>query len=373
MPVRKSWDILSRMHPHDRDKLISFEETEHRYTINGSSTGWRSVSQILSRFHDPFEPDKAADAVMKSSKFKKGSHPLSGRTKEQIVEYWDKENKKGTALHARMERSMNQKYHLNLRSPRHSSGELILEKVEAKFIKNVVSANTADLDGESKYETRMILLSNKNWEAYTFDSADEFGDLSGTFLGYYWKDKTVRRNPKNDSELGDDEPVLSYTEAILETKQVHAFWEKYSYLEPFRSEWVVWDEDWHIAGTIDAVVKDIRDDTYWILDWKRVRTGLEADLEATRWGYIQEDDEWLEPVKFWAKKMPAPMDDLYNTKYWNYSLQLNLYRAILEKNYGVHISGMMLVQFHPELGETCNVHKVMRLNEHVERLVKMEE
>jgi hypothetical protein len=359
MPIKKSWDVLSRVYNHGRDSRIVFEEEDHKYRINGDTKGWKSVTQVLSKFHEPFDPDKCAMSVMNSRAYKNNTHSLSGKTKEEIIEHWNGENKKGTALHARMERGMNQKFHLNFRTKRHSSGELILERRRVIFRKN-------DDPGTEK---RLVLVSNRNREAYTYDLKEEFGDLSGMFLGYVWRDLTVRRNMEADSELGKDEPILSYKEAILETEQVNAFWENHSHLEPYRSEWVVWDSDWKIAGTIDGVFLDKRDKSYWILDWKRVRSGLEADLEATRWGYIQQDDEYLEPVKPWAKKMPSPLDDFYSTKYWNYSLQLNLYREILEKNYGIHIKGMKLVQFHPELGSECRTHNVMRLEEPIRRVL----
>lgn len=359
MPIKKSWDILSRMNGHERDSKVEFEEKDHRYRINGSIKGWRSVTEVLSKFHESFDPDKCATSVMNSRAYKNNTHSLSGKTKEEIITHWEKENKKGTALHARMERAMNQKYHLNLRSGHYSSGELILKKKKVYF-KSI---------GSEELELKIVLIANRNHEAYMYDSPEEFGDLSGMFLGYVWADNTVRRNLEHDSELGKGEPILNYQEAVLETEQVNSFWKMNTSLRPYRSEWVVWDNDWKIAGTIDGVFKDTQDGSYWILDWKRVRNGLEADLEATRWGYIQEDDEWLEPVKPWAKKMPKPLDDFYSTKYWNYSMQLNLYKTILEKNYGITIKGMKLIQFHPELGGECRVHKVMSLEEPIRRVL----
>jgi hypothetical protein len=361
MPIRKSWDILSRVNTHARDTRIVFEEKDHKYRIDGDTTGWKSVTEFLHKFHDPFDPKKSANAVMNSRRYKAGTHNLSGKNEEEIIAHWNSENKCGTALHARMERDMNHHFHLNLRSKRHSSGELVLEKRTGIFRKNSVSGDET--------EEHTVLVSNRNDEVYTYESEQEFGDISGIFLGYIWKDKTVRRNMLKDAELGEDEPILTYSDAVIETSQIKHFWRTHSNLKPYRSEWVIWDADWKIAGTIDALFQDQKDGSFWLLDWKRVRTGLEPDLEATRWGYIQKDDEWLEPVKPWAKKMPSPLQDLYNTKYWNYSLQLNMYKQILEKNYGIKIKGMKLVQFHPELGSECRVHDVVILEDQVRRVL----
>ena len=37
-----------------------------------------------------------------------------------------------------------------------------------------------------------------------------------------------------------------------------------------------------------------------------------------------------------------------NSNFWHYSLQLNTYKAILEKNYDVTVKEMYLVCLHPE-------------------------
>ena len=355
MPVSKSWDILSRINLHQRDSYVSFEEKAHKYRINGSTEGWKSVTEFLSKFHDKFDPDKAATMVLNSRRYKEGTHDLSGKSKKDIVSFWETENRRGTALHARMERSMNRKYHLRLRSNRHSSGELTFERRIVNF---------AD-------EKRLVMYSEKDREVYVCDSATDLDVdiLPHTFLGFLWSDNTVRRNPKKDSELGNNEPILRYQEAVIETEQVKGFWLTHSHLKPYRSEWVVWDEDWKIAGTIDAVCRDERDGSYWILDWKRVKNGLQVDLDATKWGYVPEEDEYLDYPKSYGKMMPSPLDDIHITKYWNYSLQLNLYREILEKNYGIEIKGMMLVQFHPNIGSMVRVHKVVRLEEPRRRIL----
>ena len=353
MPVRKSWDILSKINLHQRDSCVSFEEKAHKYRINGSIEGWKSVTEFLSKFHDKFNPNKAASMVVNSRRYKEGTHNLSEKTKDEIISFWETENKRGTSLHARMERSMNRKYHLKLRSDRHSNEELLFEKRIVNF---------AD-------EKRLVMYSKKDNEVYVCDSSSDIDPFPDTFLGFLWKDNTVRRNPREDSELGDDEPVLRYPEAVIETEQVKGFWLTHSHLKPYRSEWVVWDEEWKIAGTIDAVCKDERDGSYWILDWKRVRNGLQVDLDAIKWGYIPDEDEYLDYPKSYGKMMPSPLDDIHITKYWNYSLQLNLYREILEKNYGIKIKGMMLVQFHPEIGSMVRVHKVVRLEEPMKRIL----
>ena len=45
--------------------------------------------------------------------------------------------------------------------------------------------------------------------------------------------------------------------------------------------------------------------------------------------------------------MKAPLDNLPDTNYWHYSLQLNIYRRILEELYDVVVSELALVVLHP--------------------------
>jgi len=343
MPIRKSWDILSKVNAHPRDECIDFEEKEHRYRIRGSDTGWTSVTSLLAFLSEPFDKEKVADGLIAGKRYQDGSHPLAGKTKEEIMGHWDKENQRGTALHARME------YGMNLRCPARPSRE------ESEFM------------DVFQYEGREVECDQVTGEV--FIATEGGAGVEYLSLGYRWPDGSIRRNPHGDAELGDAEPILGFEEAFKEARQVYLFWKRQAHLEPYRSEWVIWDEDYKIAGTIDAVFRDTRDGTYWIYDWKRVAAGLEVDLEATRFGYRAGQDEWLQEIKPWVKKMAPPVSDLYDTKYWHYALQLNLYKTLLEKNYGITIAGMVLVQLHPTL-RSYKCHSVVHLPEQISRLLE---
>ena len=42
-----------------------------------------------------------------------------------------------------------------------------------------------------------------------------------------------------------------------------------------------------------------------------------------------------------------PIEHLPNSNYWHYSLQLNIYRRILQKEYGKQVTDLYLVCLHP--------------------------
>lgn len=97
-------------------------------------------------------------------------------------------------------------------------------------------------------------------------------------------------------------------------------------LVPYRTEWEVYQEDYGICGSIDGVFIN-EDDTLDIADWKRTKN--------------------IETKPKFPKKGLKPVSHLYDTNFWHYSLQLNLYKFILESKYGKTIKNMYLVCLHP--------------------------
>ncbi len=95
--------------------------------------------------------------------------------------------------------------------------------------------------------------------------------------------------------------------------------------KPFRTEWLVFDEEFRVAGSVDMVYMK-PDGTLAIYDWKRAES-------------IKKDNNWQQGL--------GPMSHLPDTNYWHYSLQLNVYRYIIQKYYGFVVSELALVVLHP--------------------------
>jgi hypothetical protein len=105
------------------------------------------------------------------------------------------------------------------------------------------------------------------------------------------------------------------------------YWEKDSRRwQPWRTEWEIWDEPLLLAGSVDMVFKSLTDDTYAIYDWKRTK---EIKMENSFQSGL------------------GPLSHFPDCNYWQYTLQLNLYRWILEHNYGLKITELALVVLHP--------------------------
>jgi ATP-dependent exoDNAse (exonuclease V) beta subunit len=102
------------------------------------------------------------------------------------------------------------------------------------------------------------------------------------------------------------------------------FMEDYSQL-PYRTEWMIYDEEIKVGGCIDAIFK--KDGKYIMYDWKR----------CNNLTFESNDKSIKECISY-----------LPDTNYWHYVLQLNIYTFIIHKNYGIKIDSMNLVVLHPE-------------------------
>ena len=92
---------------------------------------------------------------------------------------------------------------------------------------------------------------------------------------------------------------------------------------PIRNETIVYDRDWRLCGTIDMLGYNKMTKQYAILDWKTNK----------KWDFTN---------KFQRLKKPFDMLDDCNVNH--YELQLNTYKAILEKHTDIKIGEMLLVQ-----------------------------
>jgi hypothetical protein len=119
-----------------------------------------------------------------------------------------------------------------------------------------------------------------------------------------------------------------------------------SKFKPFRTEWLVFDEEFRVAGSVDMVYLK-PDGTLAIYDWKRAES-------------IKDENKW--------QKGLGPLTHLPDTNYWHYSLQLNVYRYIIQKYYGFTVSELALVILHP-INPTYKVMKLNLMDEEVQDMM----
>ena len=121
---------------------------------------------------------------------------------------------------------------------------------------------------------------------------------------------------------------IKFNNNSIEMKYFFSFVNDFPELTPYRTEWMIWDKQLKLAGSIDMVFMN-DDDTLSIYDWKRCK-------------------EIVRNKRFEEYSNVECLSHIPNTNYWHYSLQLNMYKYIIEKNYKKVIKDLYLVCLHPD-------------------------
>ena len=101
---------LAKLHPHERDVRIQFDEGPHVYTIDGSSDGYVSVTTFNHANFDHFDADAIIKGMMSSKRWPQSKY--YGKTAYEIKADWDKNRDEaaeaGTKMHYDIECYYNQ-------------------------------------------------------------------------------------------------------------------------------------------------------------------------------------------------------------------------------------------------------------------------
>ncbi len=106
-------------------------------------------------------------------------------------------------------------------------------------------------------------------------------------------------------------------------------------LQPYRTEWRIFYEEYGIAGTLDFLNFDGNE--FVIYDWKRSTKLVDP------FGRVIKDNRY-------HKTAYPPLQEIPDTTFYHYALQVSIYRYILEQKYGINVSHSKLGVFHPENG-----------------------
>jgi hypothetical protein len=137
---------------------------------------------------------------------------------------------------------------------------------------------------------------------------------------------------QNDSNSSDSPEWIFFTKFIQDFPE----------LKPYRTEWMVYHEELRLAGSIDMIYEH-DDGELSIYDWKRSK-----EISKCGWGKFGTSHTF--------KLIP-------NCNFWHYSLQLNVYRHIIETKYGKKIKNLYLVRLHPNnIDETYDLISVPKMN-----------
>lgn len=148
---------------------------------------------------------------------------------------------------------------------------------------------------------------------------------------------------------GAEHVILPEVRNTSEFQYFMNFWKDHGHdLEPWRAEWSVFSEEHKLCGQIDMLFRRKSDGKFVIYDWKRSKE-------------IKTSNDF--------QKGLAPLNHLDDCNYWHYSLQLNLYRWILENLYNMEIADMYLIICHPNNKNYIRM-RLNRLQEEIEAMLE---
>ena len=297
--------ILALANQHDRDANISFQEEGHKYTIHTDPGSKYTSVTTWNHTHFPhFNADLVIQKMMKGKKWNP-QNKYWGMTPDQIKALWNANGAAvsgaGTDLHYNIECFMNDPVQPYPYIHKQLAQKYILGQSELK--------DAGPPDQQNNIPPNELKDASIN-ECESFSCPKERRGRAG-------------------------EPGFP----AKEWQYFLDFLRDYPDLKPYRTEWTIYDEDLKLSGSIDMVYEN-PDGTLMIYDWKRSK-----DISR-----VNNFNEYA--------KTPC-ISHLPNSNFWHYSLQLNTYKAILERKYGKKVTDLYLVRLHPDAEE--NSYELLRV------------
>jgi len=179
---------------------------------------------------------------------------------------------------------------------------------------------------------------------YTWEVVAEWEDIKNkaATLGTHFHKYAELRYASKEYEISEEELPswykLAFEEFYRDTK---------SYLIPIKSEWIVGDEELLICGTLDQLFYNLLDKEFQIWDYK-------TSKEIARYSKYK-------------NKMINGLSHLDECEYNTYSIQLQVYKKIIERNTGIKIGDCYICWVNPKNERIVNI-KTRNMSEEVDRM-----
>lgn len=180
---------------------------------------------------------------------------------------------------------------------------------------------------------------------------------TGTFMHAQIENYLNNKESLESFDFSYDGQFHQFKDSISIKKEMslfHNFLNDYK-LIPFRTEWRISDLENKIAGSVDLICRN--GDKFDIYDWKRSEKLINS---FTGRPYLHGYNN---------KCGINGLEDIQDTSYWHYCLQQNIYKYILEKNYGIKIASMHLIVLHPNYSNYIPL-KVDDMTDIIKRMLK---
>ena len=183
-----------------------------------------------------------------------------------------------------------------------------------------------------------------------WDSKGQQSREVGTFLHQQIENYFLNRSIKTTYHYTYHGTYLK-EDCIIDIRQEFSYFMNFiskTDINPYRSEWRIFDKSLKVAGTIDLISKN-KNGSYDIYDWKRSSRLHQSNPYQHGYGRL------------------SALEDTPRTHYY---LQQNLYRFILEHQYGLKVNSMKLVILHP-LYDEYSIVDVPLMNDEVQSIIQM--
>ncbi len=149
------------------------------------------------------------------------------------------------------------------------------------------------------------------------------GTLIHKFNEALWNNKIVKSELKGNFFNLSTLDLIDVVDKINTLEQYSTnFYNDYKHKYiTIKDELIVYDDDFLLAGTFDKLYYDIENNTYNLLDYKT--------------------DKKFETKN--SKKLIYPLENIDDCEFYKYSLQLSLYKKIIEKNTNIKINELKIV------------------------------
>ena len=393
-----SVDYLKLLYPHPRDNDCVMEELSHSYRVHGRLYPC-SVSDVVRVFFEAFPRDQMSELCLRNA----GERGL--RNMESSIYNLVMYLSYGEGLlpgESAFQRRVNDAIEEGRQTYVRCAWEITWSAGEALVtLTNLLGTTNPPKPQGSCYFPTYCAGCTPQMLAAVWDRNGEVESLKGTFLHKQaelymqamaeWQFRRGRRYA-NLSMLMRDEELMSRVrnvchpvnvmrslaahtkpslwdhptaQAFFRTQlkivwspeylRLEAWLKEHPSLSPYRAEWSIYHDTWLVAGQIDSLWFDTQDDFAIVMaDWKRSKQWLTSDVDRQSEQAFQRRTGLDHCIH--APDAPGPCRQLYDCAYNHYLVQQRLYAYIVSERYGIIVKKILLVQCHPNIGDTIDAY-----------------